>query len=170
MKNSTMIKVDYSNYTLSQLFKARYWIETRGERLEEEIQKRCTHIRERISGQRFAAAETSGRFKPLGLIFGVAFLLLSIGPFVAITFLDAIKLVDDASGDKGNLSGVWALLTLPVMVIVFVIGSVMDAERIVKWFDLAGRSEHDSKSAPVVPAVRSPESSPVSVQGAIRQI
>ena len=165
-----MIKQDYSNYTLSQLFKARYWIETRGERLEEEIQKRCTYIRERISGQRFAAAGTSGRFKPVGLIFGVAFLLLSIGPFVAITFLDAIKLVDDASGDKGNLSGVWALLTLPVMVIVFVIGSVMDAERIVKWFDLAGGSEHDSKSAPVVPAVRSPESSPVSVQGAIRQI
>jgi len=34
---------------------------------------------------------------------------------------------------------VWALLTLPVEVIVFMIGGMMDAERVVKWFNLDGR-------------------------------
>jgi hypothetical protein len=34
------------------------------------------------------------------------------------------------------LSGVWAVLTLPFAVTVFLIGGIMDAERIVKWFNL----------------------------------
>jgi hypothetical protein len=138
--NSTMMEIDYSTYTLSQLFKARYWIDTRGRSLEEEIQKRCTHIRERTHGKPSAAAGTSGRFKPSGLIFGVICLLFSVGPFFAVMLFDTINLVNDVNGDKGGLSGVWAFLTLPVMVIVFLIGSMMDAERIVKWFDLDGGS------------------------------
>ena len=138
--NSTTIESDYSTYSLSQLFKARYWIESGGSSLEEEIKMRCAHIRERINGRRFAATGSGNRFKPYGLRFGVTFLLFSVGPFVAVLFLDLINVVNDVNGDNGSLSGVWALLTLPVMVIVFLIGSMMDAERIVKWFALAGRS------------------------------
>jgi hypothetical protein len=101
---------------------------------------RCAHIRERINGRRSVAAGSGDRFKPYGLRFGVTFLLFSVGPFVAVLFLDVINVVNDVNGDNGSLSGVWALLTLPVMVIVSLIGSMMDAERIVKWFALAGRS------------------------------
>ena len=132
-------EADYSVYTLPQLFKARFWIDTRGKSLEDEIQKRCTHIRERTNGSRFAGAGTS-RFRPYGFILGVASLLFSVGPFVAVKFLDTIKVINDVNGDKGDLSGVWALLMLPVMVIIVTIGGMMDAERIVKWFNLDGRS------------------------------
>jgi hypothetical protein len=135
-----MMDADYSTCALSQLFKARYWPDARSTSLEEEIQRRCAHIRERINGKPFAAAGTSDRFKPYGLIFGVIVLLISVGPFVAVTFLDTLAVLASIDGDAGSLSGVWALLTLPVMVTVYVIGSVMDAERIVKWFDLCGRS------------------------------
>lgn len=136
-----MIETDYSVYTLPQLFKARYWIDTRGKSLEEEIQKRCAHIRERTNRKQHAAAGSSTRFKPYGLIFGVTFLLFSVGPFVAIKFLDTINAINDVNGDIENLSGLWALLTLPVMVIVFMIGAMMDAEHVVKWFNLAGRQD-----------------------------
>ena len=133
------IEADYSTYPLPQLFKARYWIDSsdpiRGRSLEEEIRKRCAHIRERINGKPYAAAGSS-RFRSYGLTFGVVFLLLSIGPYVAVGFLDMINVLGDANGDKGSLSGVWALLTLPVTVIVFMIGGRMDAERLVKWFNL----------------------------------
>jgi hypothetical protein len=144
--NSLAIEADYSIYTLLQLFKARYWVDpksdpNRGRSLEAEIQKRCTHIRERINGKPSAAAGSSSRFRPYGFIFGVVFLFLSVGPFVAVKFLDAITLISDVSGDKASLSGVWALLTLPVMVIVFMIGGMMDAERVVKWFNLIGRRD-----------------------------
>jgi hypothetical protein len=144
--NSLAIEADYSIYTLLQLFKARYWVDAksdpnRGRSLEAEIQKRCAHIRERTNGRSSAAAGSSSRFRPYGLIFGVAFLFFSIGPFVAVKFLDAITVISDVSGDKGSLSGVWALLTLPVTVIVFMIGGMIDAERIVKWFNLAGRQD-----------------------------
>jgi hypothetical protein len=143
--NSLAIEVDYSLYTLLQLFKARYWVDShsdpkRGRSLEAEIQKRCTHIRERTNGKSSTAAGSSS-FRPYGLIFGVAFLFFSIGPFVAVKFLDAITVLDDVGGDKGSLSGLWALLTLPVTVIVFMIGGMMDAERVVKWFNLAGRQK-----------------------------
>jgi hypothetical protein len=144
--NSLAIEVDYSLYTLLQLFKARYWIDAhshpnRGRSLEAEIQKRCAHIRERTNGRSSAAAGSSSRFRPYGLIFGVAFLFFSIGPFVTVKFLDALTVISDVSGDKGSLSGVWALLTLPVTVIVFMIGGMMDAERVVKWFNLIGRQD-----------------------------
>jgi len=133
------IEADYSIYTLLQLFKARYWIDTRGGSLEEEIQKRCTHIRERTNRKPSAATGSSSRFRPYGLIIGVVVLLFSIGPFVAVKFLDMINVINDVNGDKGSLSGVWALLTLPVEVIVFMIGGMIDAERVVKWFNLDGR-------------------------------
>lgn len=131
---------DYSIYTLPQLFKARYWMDTQGRSLEEEIEKRCTHIRERTNGKAFAAAGSSRRFRPYGLISGVVFLLFSDGPFVAVKFLNIINIINDLNGDKSGLSGVWALLTFPIMVIVFMIGGMMDAERVVKWFNLDGRS------------------------------
>jgi hypothetical protein len=142
--NSLAIEADYSLYTLLELFKARYWIDShsdpnRGKSLEEEIQKRCTHIRKRTNGEPSAAAGSSSRFRPYGLIFGVVVLLFSVGPFVSIKFLEAISVISDVSGDKGSLSGVWALLTLPATVMVFMIGGMMDAERVVKWFNLAGR-------------------------------
>ena len=138
--NSMTIEADYSTYPLPQLFKSRYWIDTtsdpiRGRSLEEEIRKRCAHIRERINGKPSAAAGSS-RFRSYGLKFGVVFLLFSVGPYVAVEFLDMINVLGDANGDKGSLSGVWALLTLPVTVIVFMIGGRMDAERLVKWFNL----------------------------------
>jgi hypothetical protein len=132
-------EVDYSIYTLLQLFKARYWIDTRGRALEEEIQKRCTHIREQTNCKSSAVAGSSSRFTPYGFIFGVVFLFLSVGPFVAVKFLGMINVIDDVNGDIGSLSGLWALLTLPVEVIVFMIGGMMDAEHIVKWFNLDGR-------------------------------
>jgi len=50
-----------------------------------------------------------------------------------------INVINDVHGDQGSLSGVWALLTLPVEVIVFMIGGMMDVERVVKWFNLDGR-------------------------------
>ena len=139
--NSMTIEADYSTYTLLQLFKARYWIDTtsepnRGKSLEEEIRKRCAHIRDRINCKPSAATGSSSRFTPYGLIFGIVFLFFSIGPFVAVGFLDMINLISDVNGDKGSLSGVWALLTLPIAVIVFLIGGMTDAERVVKWFNL----------------------------------
>jgi hypothetical protein len=144
--NSLAIEADYSIYTLIQLFKARYWVDAksdpdRGRSLEKEIQKRCTHIRERTNGKPSAASESNTRFRPYGLISGIVFMSVSVGPFVAVKFLDAITVLNDVSGDKGSLSGVWALLTLPVTVIVFMIGGMMDAERVVKWFNLIGRQD-----------------------------
>ena len=134
------MNIDYSTSTLPQLFKARYWIDTRGRSLEEEIQKRCARIGERTSGKPFAASGPSSRFRPNGLMFGGACLLFSVGPFAAVKFLDMINVINDVTGDNAGLSGVWALLTLPVLVIVFLIGGLSDAERIVKWFNLDGRS------------------------------
>jgi hypothetical protein len=67
---------------------------------------------------------------------GVFFLVISSGPFLAIEFLDTMNVIRDVSGDNALLSGVWALLTLPFAVMVFMIGGIMDAERVVKWFNL----------------------------------
>ena len=69
-------------------------------------------------------------------MFGVFFLAVSIGPFVAVEFLDLINVLADVNGDNALLSGVWALFTLPFAVMVFMIGGMRDAERIVKWFNL----------------------------------
>jgi cytochrome c biogenesis protein CcdA len=138
-KEQLLIEPDYSIYTLLQLFKARYWIETRGKSLEDEIQKRCRQIRERTNGRPFAADGSRSRFRPYGLIFGVVALLCSLGPFIAVSFLDAINAISDVSGDNAMLTGVWALITLPLLVVVAMIGGRMDAERVIKWFDLDGR-------------------------------
>lgn len=134
---------DYSTYTLVELFKERYWVDVRTEpsrirELEQEIEKRCAHIRERATQTRFGPTSMI-RFKPYGLISGVLVLLICTGPFVALEFLDLINLLSDAHADLLGLSGVWALLTLPLVIIAFVMGTVRDAERVVNWFDLAGR-------------------------------
>src|SRR5919106_5467826 len=98
--DSLAIEVDYSLYTLLQLFKARYWVDAesdpdRGRSLEEEIQKRCAHIRERTNGKSSAVAGASSRFRPYGLIFGVVVLFFSVAPFVAVKFLEAITVISD---------------------------------------------------------------------------
>jgi hypothetical protein len=137
-------EAEFSIYPLRELFKARYWVDaksdlTRGRYLENEIQHRCAHIRERINCRLSAAAELGNRFRPYGFISGAIFLSCSIGPFVAVKFLDLINLIHDFNGDQLTLSGVWALVTLPFAVLAFMIGGIMDAGRVVKWFDLAGR-------------------------------
>jgi hypothetical protein len=139
--NLMTVKAEYSMYTLPQLFKARYWFNSdggsaRGSRLEEEIQKRCAHIQRTISRKGSADTGAGSRFRPYGLIMGVVFLAGSIGPFVAVGLLDTINVIADVNGDHASLSGFWALLTLPFAIIVFLIGGMMDAERVVKWLDL----------------------------------
>jgi hypothetical protein len=76
------------------------------------------------------------RYRPYGLILGVFFLVVSSGPFLAVEFLDTINLMTDVNGDNTLLSGVWAVFTLPFAVTVFLIGGIVDAERVVKWFNL----------------------------------
>jgi hypothetical protein len=144
--NATTIEADFSMCTLRQLFKARYWVDaesdsTRGHYLEKEIQKRCAFIRERINGTPSAPAKSATRFRPYGFIFGVVFLSCSIGPFAAVKFLDLINVIHDVHGDQLTLSGVWALLMLPFAVLTFLIGGIIDAGRVVKWFELGGRQE-----------------------------
>jgi hypothetical protein len=133
---STVTEVDYSLHTLQQLLKARPWFDAkrsrRGRRLEEEIQKRCAP--NKLEGS--SAAGAVSRYRPYGLMLGIFFLALSSGPFVAIEFLDGLNLVADVNGDNAFLSGVWALFTLPFAVLVFMIGGIVDAERVVKWFNL----------------------------------
>jgi len=130
-------KTDYARYTFPELLKARYWNSdgdpAQGKQLEQEIQKRCAHIQTTINRKGSAAG---GRFRPYGLIFGVIFLVMSIGPFVAVEFLGTINFIIDIDRDHAHLSGLWALLTLPFAVIVYLIGGMMDAERVVKWFNL----------------------------------
>jgi hypothetical protein len=52
-----------------------------------------------------------------------------------VEFLDAINVVTD-NADNALLSGVWALITLPFAVVVSILGAMMDAERVVKHFNL----------------------------------
>jgi hypothetical protein len=139
--NLARAPADYSIYTLQQLFKLRYWFDCSREpnvkdRLEEEIHKRCAHIRERASQKEFAAGESAHRYRPYGLMFGVLFLAFSSGPYVAIKFLDAISIMTDVAGDYALLTGLWAVLTLPFAVMIYLIGAMVDAERVVKWFNL----------------------------------
>jgi len=67
---------------------------------------------------------------------GVFFLVVSSGPFLTVHFLDTMNLVTDVNGDNALLSGAWAVLTLPFAVMIYMIGGIMDAERVVKWFKL----------------------------------
>jgi hypothetical protein len=125
---------DYSKYTLRQLLEARagFYSERypRGERrLEEEIQKRCGYSQEATSRIR----SSDNRYRPNGLIFGFAVLALSIGPALVFGFLDSMAVID---ADDALLWILWALLTLPFAVTVFMMGGIMDAERIVKRFGL----------------------------------
>jgi hypothetical protein len=146
-ETNPLIEPDYSVYTLVELFRARYWIDiklARQSSLEDEIQKRCEHIRERINPKGAAAGSTTP-FRPYGLICGVVFLCFSIGPFVSVRFLNMINFIKDVNGDKVSLSGLWALLMLPVVVIVSMIGGRMDAERVINWFHLDGRKEDANK-------------------------
>jgi hypothetical protein len=137
----TTVARDYSVYTLRQLLKERYWIDT--DRLpdgcgaiEREIAKRCERFKESTRRKGSAATAAIKRYRPYGFILGVAFLLISSGPFLAVEFLDAMHLIADTHGDHALLSGVWALLTLPFAVMVVIIGGIMDAERVVKWLNL----------------------------------
>ena len=134
-------QADYSICTLQQLFKLRYSFdcdrEPNGERrLDEEIRKRCAHIRERVSQKESAASGSANLYRPYGLMFGVVFLVLSSGPFVAFKFLDAMSIMTDVAGDYALLTGLWAVLTLPFAAIIYLIGAMVDAERVVKWFNL----------------------------------
>jgi hypothetical protein len=140
-KTKPMIaEADYSIYTLWQLLKARYEFDANGHAsrvrwLEEEIQKRCGRFHEQ--SKRVSSAIGSGRrYRPYGLMLGVFFLAVSSGPFLAVEFLDKMNFVTDVNGDNALLSGVWAVLTLPFAVTVFLIGGIIDAERVVKWFNL----------------------------------
>ena len=144
--NSMSIEAVFSSYNLRQLFRERYWVDARsdsteGRYLEKEIQKRCAYIREQTNRKPSAAAKSGTRFRPYGFILGLVILFCSIGPYVAVELLDMINLIGEANGDRLSLSGVWALVTLPFGVLGFMIGGIMDAGRIVKWFDLAGRRD-----------------------------
>ena len=133
-------EADYSIYPLQQLLWARHWLAAdpcpdRG-RLEEEIQKRCAHFQEPTKRKGAVAAGSGGRYRLYGAMLGAFFLAVSGGPFLAVEFLDTMNVITDVNGDNALLSGVWALLTLPFAVMVFMIGGIMDAERVVKWFNL----------------------------------
>ena len=139
--NPISTQADYSIYTLQQLFKLRYSLDSDREpnregRLEEEIRKRCAHIRERISQKESAVSGSADYYRPYGLMFGVIFLVISSGPFVAFKFLDSIGIMTDVAGDYALLTGLWAVLTLPFAATIYLIGGMMDAERVVKWFNL----------------------------------
>jgi hypothetical protein len=134
-------EADYSAYSLQELFKSRYWFdadrERQGEnRLEAEIRKRCAHIQERTSQRKPADDGSAHHYRPYGLIFGVVFIVLSGGPFVTVKFLEALGLITDVAGDYALLTGLWAVLTLPFAAMIYLIGGIMDAERVVKWFNL----------------------------------
>ena len=134
---------DYSIYTLVELFKERYWVDAnsdpnRSRSLEEEIQKRCAHIRERANPTA-SSATSSKRFRPYGFMYGIVFLFFCVGPFVTVSFLKLINVITDVDRDVIGLSGVWALITVPLLIVVFLLGAMRDAERVVQWFNLAGR-------------------------------
>jgi hypothetical protein len=136
--SSTSAEPDYSDYTLQQLLIARYRLDAGydenagGNNLEAEIQRRCAGFQQKGS----ADTGWGSRYRLYGFMFGVFFLAVSTGPFVAVEFLDFINLLVDDNGDNALLSGVWAMFTLPFAVMVFMIGGIMDAERVGKWFNL----------------------------------
>ena len=131
--NPMTAESDYSIYTLQQLLRARHWLDAnRGRWLEDEIQKRCAHFQEPNKRKGSAATRSGSRYRPYGLMLGVFFLVVSSGPFLAVELLDSINIIAEVKGDKCA----WAVLTLPFAVMIFLIGGIMDAERVVKWFKL----------------------------------
>jgi hypothetical protein len=137
--NPITAESDYSSYTLQQLLKARHWFDANRRRwLEDEIQKRCARFQgsNKRKGSASAATGSGNRYRPYGLMLGVFFLVVSSGPFLAVEFLDTMNVITDVNGDNALLSGAWAVVTLPFAVLVYMIGAIMDAERVVKWFKL----------------------------------
>ena len=135
---------DFSIFTLRELFTARHWIDgasnaARNCLLEKEIQRRCSYIRGRIDRPSSAEAKSNGRFKPYGFILGLVALFSSIGPFLVVEFFDMINIFRDPGADTMTLSGVWAVVTSPFAALAFLLGGIMDAGSVVKWFNLAGR-------------------------------
>ena len=132
-----VIGPDYSGFTLIELFTARYWMDKfpRESFLEDEIQRRCEHIQQQVTGKTRASGTRT--FKPYGLRTAVTLFCLTIGPFLIFTFLNAISSIKGGD-DTVTLSGVWALLTLPALVLISMIGGRIDAERIIKRFHLSG--------------------------------
>jgi hypothetical protein len=47
-----------------------------------------------------------------------------------------MSIMTDINGDYALLTGLWAVLTLPFAAMIYLIGGMMDAERVVKWFNL----------------------------------
>lgn len=130
---------DYTTYSLRQLLMARYWFDadtdsTPRRQLEEEIQNRCAHFPEPT--QRKGSAGSASRYRLYGLRAGVFSLVISSGPFIAVNFLNTMNFITDVNGDNSLLPAVWGLFTLPFAVMVFMIGGIMDAERVVKWLNL----------------------------------
>src|ERR1041385_1474856 len=76
----TRIEPDYAGFTLMELFTARYWMDkfSRESSLEYEIQKRCEHIQQHVTGNTRASAARA--FKPYGLRVGVMLFCLTVGP------------------------------------------------------------------------------------------
>jgi len=124
---------DYSTYTLQQLLAARQWSDAYGPKswLEDEIRKRCARFQD---AAKYLGPTSSGsvtQYRPWGSIFGSAALGVSIGPMLVSQLLDTIGFIGE---DHVLLWDVWALLTLPIAVIVFLIGGIKDVERVGKWF------------------------------------
>jgi hypothetical protein len=140
-----VIEPNYSDFTLIELFTARYWMDKfpRESSLEKEIQRRCEHIQQQVTGK--ARSTGTRTFKPYGLRAAVIVFCLTIGPFLMFTLLNAISLVKGGD-DTITLSGVWALLTLPALVLISMIGGRIDAEGIIKWFQLSGRKSDANKN------------------------
>jgi hypothetical protein len=144
-KELAIIEPDYSGFTLIELFRARYWIDKlpRESSLEDEIQRRCEHIQQQVTGK--TSTSRTKTFKPYGLRAALIFFCLTIGPFLIFTVLNAISLVK-AGDDTVTLSGVWALLTLPALMLISMIGGRIDAERIIKCFHLSGCKSDTNKN------------------------
>jgi len=140
-----VIEPDYSGFTLIELFTARYWMDKlpRESSLEDEIQRRCEHIQQQVTGRTRPTGTRT--FKPYGLRAAVILFCLTIGPFLILTFLNAISSIKGGD-DTVTLSGVWALLTLPALVLISMIGGRIDAERIIKCFHLSGCKSDANKN------------------------
>jgi len=79
----------------------------------------------------FLVFDTTRRFRCWGAIFGAAALTISIGPKILFQVCELLGLVNSEDILLWNL---WALLTLPFAVTVFLIGGIKDAGRILDWF------------------------------------
>ena len=124
---------DYSTYTLQQLLAARQWSDADGPKswLEDEIRKRCARFQDAAKYLGTTSSGSVTQYRPWGSIFGSAALGVSIGPMLVSQLLDTIGFIGE---DHVLLWDVWALLTLPIAVIVFLIGGIKDVERVGKWF------------------------------------